>query len=630
MQRGPKHFYEFGPFRLDVNERQLLRDGHPVPLTPKAFETLHALVENSGHVLSKDELLKRVWPDTFVDEGTLARNVFTLRKALGEEQNGQHHIETVPKLGYRFIASVKETDGETPLDTTSQQSSAVFRTQPRLGRLQIVALISVAVLLVAAYFARERFWPPSRTAAGRSMLAVLPFENLSGDPQQEYFSDGLTEEMITQLGSLNPQRLGVIARTSAMKYRNTDKGVGQIGRELAVDYVLEGSVRREGNRVRVSAQLIQVKDQTHLWADSYERDLRDVLVLQSDVARAIAREIEIKLTPQQQARHAGTRPIDPEAYELYLQGRYFWNKRTEEGFKKAIEYFTAAIRKDANYGQAYAGLADSYALLGSIASTTLPRREAMPKARAAALKALELDDTLAEAHTSLAFVRMHYDWDWPGAEREFARAIGLNPGYATAHHWYAYDLVARGRTDEALREVRRAQEIDPLSTIISADLGEILCYARRDDEAIEQARRTLKADPNFVLAHRVLAWAYQRKHMYAESIAVLERASTLPGATSAGVLPFLGHVYAMAGQRDDARKVLGQLERKSRERCGEGFGLVAVYAGLGDKDQAFACLEKAYQEREGTLILLNVLPPLDPLRSDPRFADLLRRVGLPP
>src|SRR3989475_8860445 len=321
------------------------------------------------------------------------------------------------------------------------------------------------------------------SAAARVMLVVLPFENLPGEPQEEYLSDGLTEEMITQLGRLHPERLGVIARTSAMQYKNTDKRTDQIGSELGVAYVLEGSLRRAGDRVRISAQLIQVRDQTHLWAESYERDLRDILALQSDVAQAIARQIELKLTPQQQARLARGRPIDPRAYELYSKGRYFWNKRSEEGYRRAIQYFQQAIARDSEYAPAYAGLADAYALLGSMPNVELPRSEAMPRARTAAIKALALDVGLAEAHTSLAFVQLHFDMGVPAAERECTRALQLNPGYPTAHHWYAFWLLAHGRAEEALQEVRAAQRLDPLSLIINTDVGAMLYYGRRHDEA---------------------------------------------------------------------------------------------------------------------------------------------------
>jgi TolB-like protein/DNA-binding winged helix-turn-helix (wHTH) protein/Flp pilus assembly protein TadD len=626
MARQLKQLYEFGAFRLDSAERLLLRNGQPLPLTPKAYETLLALVEGSGHVLEKDDLLKRVWPDTFVEEATLAQNVFTLRKVLGDTAEGHQYIETVPKRGYRFVAAVKEVGGPAETSHPGVLEPAVRRRGRRA--LPLAAVAVVAALLAVAYFARERLGFKHSPPAGRVMLAVLPFENLTGDTEQEYFSDGLTEEMITQLGRMHPERLGVIARTSAMQYKQTKKTIAQIVRELGVDYLLEGSVRRAGDRVRISAQLIQVRDQTHVWAENYERDMRDVLVLQDEVARAITQEIRIKLTPQEQARLTSPRPINPEAYEAYLKGRYFWNKRTEEGYKKAIEYLQRAIEKEPGYAEAYAGLADSYALLGSLNTATLPRKEAMTRATAAALRALESDDTAAEVHTSLAFVKMQYEWDWAGAEVEFRRAILLNPNYPTAHHWYAYYLIAQQRTEEALREIRHAQELDPLSVIINTDVGEVLCYARQYDDAIEQSRKALEIDPDFILAHRVLGWAYEQKHMYTESVTELKKAMSLSGSRS-DILGALGHVYAISGQKSAALEVLAELRRSAARNHDISADIAIVYAGVGDKDRAFEWLEKAYQERSAALVLLKVLPLLDPLHSDPRFADLLRRVGLP-
>jgi TolB-like protein/DNA-binding winged helix-turn-helix (wHTH) protein/Tfp pilus assembly protein PilF len=627
-----KHFHTFGSFLLDPVERVLLRDGEPLALTPKSFETLLTLVENSGHIVAKDELLRRVWPDTFVEEATLAQNVFTLRKALGDSPEGHLYIETVPKRGYRFTARVQVIEqtsarrapapGAAPVVTASHSTRRVW------FRILLVAAV-VSVVAGAAYVVGRRSGPRNSLPAGRVMLAVLPFQNLSGDPQQEYLSDGLTEEMITQLGRMNSERLGVIARTSTMRYRNTPKSVDQIGRELGVSFILEGSVRRTGDHVRISAQLIQVKDQTHLWAENYDRDLRDVLALQSDVARAIAHEIAVNLTPQQQNRLASARPVDREAYDLYLKGRYFWNKRSEDGFTKAIEYFQQAIAQDANYAQAYAGLADAYALLGSMPNAEIPRKEAMPLARTAALKALQIDESLAEAHTSLAFVRMHYDWDWPGAEKEFQRAIELNPDYATAQQWHAYDLMVMGRTEESLAEIHRAQELDPLSLIINTDAVELMYCARRYDEAIRQGRKTIDMDPGFALVHEFMGLVYLQMKQYTEAIAELQEGFRLSG-NRIDFLSCSAIGYALVGRTDEARQILQELKKGSTKRFDMPIYLSRVYRDLGEKDQALFWLEKAYQERDGSLILLQVDPGNDPLRSDRRFQDLLRRVGLTP
>ncbi len=622
MGRPAKHFFEFGPFHVDPAERVLLRNGKPLSLTPKAFETLLVLVQNSGHLLTKDELLNTVWPGTFVEEATLAQNIFTLRKFLGDSPEGHQYIQTVPKLGYRFIAEVKEVPERPGAELTIAAAPSPATTVPQGRRVWWIGTVAfVFLLLVAGYFARGRFSERMHTPSGKIMLAVLPFANLSGDPGQEYFSDGLTEEMITQLSRLQPQRLGVIARTSAMQYKAMGKNAEQIGRELGVDYILEGSFRREGRRVRISAQLVQTRDQTHLWAENYDRDLRDALGLQNEVARNIANAIRLELNAEEQHRLARSAVVDPEAYEAYLKGRYFWNKRTQEGLRKSKEYFQRAISIDPQYGQAYAGLADAYALLG--AGEGISRAETMARAREAAIKALELDETLAEAHTSLAFVRMHYDWDWTGAEKEFQRAINLNPGYATAHHWYAYCLNAMGRTDEALQKIRRAEESDPVSVIIKTDVAEILHFARRFDEAIEQARKALEMDPNFVLAHRALSWAFVQKGRYAEAITELQEGLRLePGR--ADLLAYLAYAYAKAGQVGEARRILARLKHDEPY-----FELVAAYAVLGDKDTAFAMLEKTFEQRSGVALFLRTAPEYDPLRSDPRFSNFLQRINLP-
>jgi TolB-like protein/Tfp pilus assembly protein PilF len=544
---------------------------------------------------------------------------------LHDDPEAPRYIETRPRRGYRFIAPVQEVSARAL--TPGAPSEGLPGPARRVGarRFWVPVLGLVAALVATGYFARGAFTRHAVSPAGRIMLAVLPFENLTGNPQEEYLSDGLTEEMITQLGRLHPERLGVIARTSAMQYKNTGKRTDQIGSELGVAYLLEGSLRRVGERVRVSAQLIQVRDQTHLWAESYERDLRDILGLQGEVAQAIAREIDLKLTPQQQARVAHARPMDRQAYELYLKGRYFWNKRSEEGYTRAIRYFEQAIAQDPAYAQAHAGLADAYALLGSMPNAELPRSQAMPRARAAALKAIELDDSLAEAHTSLAFVRMHFEWDWPVAKREFARALELNPGYATAHHWYAFWLIAQGRAEEAVREIRLAQQLDPLSLIINTDVGEMLYYARRYDEALEQGRRTLELDPGFALAHRIVGVAYLGTGQVSAAIQELEATARVAGSR-AYVLYSLGFAYGEAGRTQDAWKVLEELEQAAQVRRDMEHSIAVVLAGLGEKDRAFAWLEEAYRNHEGGLILLKVNSLVDPLRSDPRFEDLVRRV----
>jgi TolB-like protein/DNA-binding winged helix-turn-helix (wHTH) protein/Flp pilus assembly protein TadD len=627
MPEKTKSFFDFGRFRLDSIERVLLADGHPVSLTPKAFETLLELLENSGHILEKDELLKRVWPDTFVEEGTLVQNISTLRKVLGDAPDGSAYIETIPRRGYRFAGAVCKTDFEPGSEENFPPVPIV--TARRAGRRSwIVGLSIAAVSFVTLFLLRERIWPRSDPAPKKIMLAVLPFENLSGDSQQEYFSTGLTEEMITQLGDLEPNHLGVIARTSAMQYKDAKKDTREIGRELGVDYILEGSVRREGDRVRITAQLIQVKDQTHLWARDYDRNLRDILALQSDVASAIAREIKLKLTSEESARLATTPALNPEAYELYLKGRYFWNKRTEDGFVKAIGYFEQATVRDPQYAQPYAGLADAYALLGSMPNHELSRGEAMPKAKAAALKALQLNDSLADAHASLAFVEMQYEWDWPSSKREFKRALELNPNYATAHQWYAVWLMSQGKQDAALEEERRAQEADPLSTIIKTDTAQLLVYAGRYDEAVQQAHRALEIDPGFLLGHDYLAEAYIAKKNYPAAIAEFQKVLDINKA-DVWATPGIACTYALAGRKRKSEAILRNMLHGPNNREDLALQLAVVYTAMGENAQAFAWLEKAYQRHDGGLILLNLVPEFQSLHLDPRFADLAQRVGLP-
>jgi TolB-like protein/Tfp pilus assembly protein PilF len=493
--------------------------------------------------------------------------------------------------------------------------------QSRRRRWAVIAISSaiVAAVGVGAYLLAGR---------GQVMdsIAVLPLANFSGDPEQEYFADGMTEAVITELGKIGALR--VISRTSVMQYKGARKPLPEIARALKVDAVVEGSVLRFGDRVRITAQLIEAATDRHLWSESYERDLRDVLTLQREVARAIANQVQIKLTPQEQARLANAGSVNPEAYDTYLKGRYYQEKRTEEGLKKSIEYFEQAIAKDPNYAPAYSGFADSYSYLGN--HGFFPPNEASPRAKAAAAKALEMDESLAEAHTSLAYVKMNYDWDWVGAGKEYRRAIELNPGYTKAHSLYAWYLAAQGWFGEAIAEMKRALELDPLSLYDNTNLGWHLRMARRYDEAIEQLRMTLDMDPTFAQGRLDLGQVYEQKKMYEQAIVEFRKAITLYGG-SAPSTAALGHAYAVAGKRDEAEKVLSELKALSKQKYVSSFDVAVIYTGLGEKEQAFAWLEKAYKQRDGWLAgRLKVDPRLDSLRSDPRFADLLRRVGLPP
>src|SRR5580704_12505796 len=454
-------------------------------------------------------------------------------------------------------------------------------------------------------------------------LVVLPLEDLSGDPSQEYFSDGVTDELITELGQVG--KLRVISRTSAMTYKGVRRPLPEIARELNVDAVVEGTVLRLGSQVRITAQLIQASSDKHLWAQSYEVELRDILTVQKEVARSIAEQIRLKLNPHEQARLDQPQAVNGEAYESYLKGRFFWNKRTGEGLKKAIDYFSQAIQNDPNYAPAYAGLADSYALAGDWKYGVLAPRAAYPRAKAAAKKAIGLDSTLGEAHISFAFCLEAFDWDFESAGREFAQGIELSPGYATGYEWYGWHLASLGRNDEAVAEVKKAASLDPLSLIISSDLAEELLVARRYEEATEQSQKTINMDSFFAPAHYVLGQVFVQKHMYQEAIAEFQKAvESSEGSTA--FTANLAYAYAVAGRRNEAVKILNDLKNRSQNGFSNAPEIALIYVGLDQKDQAMAWLEKAFDDRFSPWVLMR--PAFDPLRSDPRFQDLVHRIGL--
>jgi eukaryotic-like serine/threonine-protein kinase len=507
--------------------------------------------------------------------------------------------------------------------TSSLPSTVALRSDKTWKRAikEIGLVITALALAIGAWNfgnLRSRAAQPSIQS-----LAVLPFQSVSADPQQEYFVDGMTEAIITKLAQLNAVK--VISRTSVMQYKGSKKSLPEIGRSLHVDAVVEGSVVRSGDRVRISAELVEASTDRQLFAQSYERDIRDVLALQSEIAQAITKEIRIKLTSQQQARLVTTAAIDPRAFEACLKGRYFWNKRTAEGFFKGVDYFQQGIAADDKYAPAYAGLADSYLMLAEYG--VLPPNEALPKARAAAAKALALDDTLAEVHSSLASIAEDYDWDWPGAQREFRRAIELNQGSATAHQWYAEFLAAMGRFDEALPEISRAREIDPLSLIISSVMGEVLYESRQYDQAIEQLHKTMEIDPNFAEAHRLMGETYVQLGRTDEAASEFKKAMSLSG-DSPQYMASLARFYAVSGRPDEAKKILNQLKTHSARGYVSSADLSLVFAGLGDKDGAFELLREAYEKRDPFLVNIKVDPRLDNLRSDTRFKALMRSVGL--
>lgn len=634
-----KPLVRFGTYEISLHSGELRKAGVRIRVQQQPIKVLELLLEHPGEVITREELRSRVWPNENFGDFDQAVNIAIakLRSALGDSADNPRYIETLPKRGYRFIADVRTVETESSAKKPEQVLGMVrevqIERQPETVRsvpapkhqIQSVFWISIvsAVILAsisALWLYRQRGVPP----AGIRSLAVLPLENLSGDPSQDYFADGMTDQLITDLAQIGALR--VISRTSVMVYKGARKPLPEIARELNVDAVVEGTVLRSGDRVRITAQLIQAAADKHLWAETYEGNLRDTLVLQTKVAQAIAERIRVELTPREQAGLRHLNEVDPDAYENYLKGRYFWNKRTANGLKTAIEYFDKAIAKDPTYAPAYSGLADSYALAGDWQYDVMTTKEALPKAKAAAMKALELDDSLSDAHTSLAFCLESFDWDWEAADIEFQRAIELNPGYATAHHWYAWHLALLRKNHEAIAEMRKAQNLDPLSLIINADLAELLLIAHFPDESIQQSRKTIEMDSNFALAHNQLAQGYLEKHMWADAISEFQKAIQLSGG-SATCIANLARAYAASGANAKAVELLRDLKSRSAHDYPYAPELAVVYAAIGEKDQAMAWLEKGYGERFNPSVLLR--PGFDPLRSDPQFKDLVRRIGFP-
>jgi TolB-like protein/DNA-binding winged helix-turn-helix (wHTH) protein/Flp pilus assembly protein TadD len=641
MQEAP-HLcsrFRFGVFELDLRAGELRKHGLRIRLQEQPFQVLALLLEHPGDVVTREELQKRLWPaDTFVDfDHGLNKAISKIREALSDSVESSRFVETVARRGYRFLAEVKVVDsvpvrspelGNLPhpmAEADDRGDSAGNPAMPSHFLSSLAWKISALVLLllvISLAVWKSRSW--NRPSLVIRSLAVLPLESLSSDASQDYFADGMTDELISDLGQISALR--VISRTSVMVYKRARKPLPQIARELNVDAVVEGTVLRSGDQVRITAQLIEASSDKHLWSQSYEGELRDTLALQNEVARAIADQIRINVNPQEQAALKNVKVVNPQAYESFLKGRYFWNKRTAEGLKVALAYFNQATDEDPKYAQAYSGLADTYSLLGDWQYAVMTPKEALPKAKAAAIKALELDSTLGEAHNSLAFCLDGFDWDFDSAGKEFRRAIELSPSYATAHHWYAWHLSLLGQYDEAIAEMKEALNLDPLSLIINADLAELLVLAHSYDESISQSRKTIELDPGFALAHSQLGQAYLQKHLNDEAIVELQKAVQLSGSSPTAVAN-LARAYVAAGKRSEAVKLLNDLKRRSSGVSSHASEIAVIYAALGDTVQAMNWLEKGYEERFNPGVLLR--PGFDPLRSDPRYQDLVRRIGLP-
>ena len=644
----PARRFQFGVFQVDVSKGEIRKQGSKIKLQEKPFQLLVLLLEHAGRIRTREEVRQGLWSaDTFVDfDANLKTTLNKLRQVLGDSAENPIYIETVPRQGYRFLPPIVSLECEPSLTGDSVTGGALTgdarppaisksadaptnssgtTSGARLAEWQAISAVMLALVLVVAgiYALRTKSAPVLKPVQLRVLLLVLPFDNLSGDPTQEYFSDGLTDEMITLLGRQYPNGLSVIARTSAMRYRATQKPLPQVARELGgVDYVLEGSVRRSGNHVGINAQLFRTRDQASLWAETYESGVADVLTIQNNVAGQIARALVLEVAPER-GRHPPSVP-NPKIYDAYLMGLYEANQRSEPSLRKSVEYFQTAIRGDASYAPPYAGLANSYLLL---AGWLLMRpAEAYPKAKAAALQALELDETLAEAHTTLAEAEHEYEWKWADAEREFRRAIELDPNSAIAHKSYAEFLMHGARSAEAIREMERARDLDPRSLIVNTLVGFAYSNARQYDRAIEEYEKVIQLDPQFAPAHYFLGGAFTNVGQYDEAIAHLQKAKDLThGASlmSAG----LARGYALAGRREQAQQSLRELQLRGMHHYVSPYGLAQVYAALGDKSGALDMLDRAVNEHAFEVLFLRVDRSFDSLHENPRFQELLKRVG---
>ena len=658
--RTPTRVIRFGLFEVDLDGSELRKKGLRLKLQDQPLSLLKILLEHPGTLVTREELRSRLWkPGTYVEfNHSLNTAMMRLREVLGDSSDNPMFIETVPRKGYRFIAPVHETEME-PLEPVDAHDHETQRAAPSYAApsdkevLQVAALtlpgpaalpivsshplrrvalsgalagLVVALLTITvAFLFRQRLGYVPAASKEITSIAVLPMENLSGNADQDYFADGMTDQLIASLARISSLR--VISRTTAMDYKGTHESLEKIAKDLHVDAVVEGTVLRAGDRVRITAELVQVSTDRHLWADTYESQLGDILTLQNQVATAIVSQIRIKLTPQDKKNLAASRPINSDAFEDYLKGQYYWGKRSEDGLDKAIHYFQSATEKDPKYALAFAGLADCYGILGAAIVGTVPTDEVAPKARQAARTAVGLDPTLAETQTALATVQFNDDWDWHAAEAGFRRAIQLNPSYATAHQRYSLYLIAMGRTDESLEEMNRARSLDPLSLSMNFSLGWRLYMARRYDEAIAQLLNTIEMDPTYLLAHIVLGQSYEQKGRYADAVSELQKAAVL-APDSPPVLAALGHVYAVSGKKADAVRLLEELKQQSSRRYVSPFYLALVYAGLDDHPQALLWLEKSYDDRSNNTIFLDEVPQFDKLRAEPRFQSLRHRIGL--
>jgi TolB-like protein/DNA-binding winged helix-turn-helix (wHTH) protein/Tfp pilus assembly protein PilF len=617
----------FGIFEVDLQVVELRKGGLKLKLTGQPFQVLAILLERPNEVVTREELQKRLWPDTFVDvDHNLNTAINKIRDALGDSAENPRFVETLARRGYRFIAPV---DTQITQPVARPRASRLTRTLEAIRPAYLLGLAGIAAVILAAVVGLTGAGS-YRTRLGFGgkrieSLAVLPLENLSRDPDQEYFSDGMTDALIADLSKIGALR--VTSSTSSMRYKKTGKSLPEIARELNVDGVVEGSVVRSGNRVRITARLIQAPTDQDLWAETYERDLGDVLKLQSDVAQAVAQQVRAQLTPEQQARLRSAPVVNPKAYEAYLKGRFYEAAGTQVAIKQAQDYFTEAIRGDPKFALAYVGLADCYLDLG--AYRWLPPQEAYRQGSEAVHKALQLDETLGEAHSTLGYLNWQYSWDWQTAERELRHAVDLNPQYIEGHEALGWYLAWSGRRDEALAEVEKMRWLDPAYRLAVIDELGVYYHQRDYKSLVEAGQKSVAANPELWASHYFLAVGYEGSGRQAQAIPEYQKAVELSQSdsdTTAG----LAHVYATVGRKAEAEKIVSELQRQSKVTYVSPYMMAVIYAGLGQNNKAFEFLEKAYQERSPDIAyFLKADLRIDTLRSDPRFQDLLRRVGLP-
>ena len=644
MSESINHFYEFGPFRIDRIKRRLLRGGTMISLTPKAFETLLTLVDHSGQIVEKDELLERVWPGVTVEENNLTQNISALRKALGEKREEPEYILTVPGIGYRFIGDLRESSGEARASSTLVEPAAdeldyhsirnsvsdenLFdaRSGWRRPRTVIAAALVISVGLAAVTYrvARRANGATASSNSQIKTIAILPFKPLAAGETDDYLGVGMADALISKLSSI--KQITVRPTSSIVRYANTDVDPIKAASDLNVNSVLDGRVQKSGDRIRVTVQLLRASDGAPLWANKFDEKYTDVFSLEDRISEEVAAWLVPTLTGEQKQQLTRHYTEDTEAYQSYIKGLYYWNKRSSADIKKAVGYYEDAILKDANFALAYAGLADSYATLG-ILDDQRPQ-DSMPKARSAAMKAVQLDDGLAEAHAALGYVKHRYEWDFAGAEKEFKRAIELDPKYATAHQWYGWYLISLGKFDGALAEFQEAQQIDPLSLYTNLTLGVPYFYSRDYAKAAEQFKRVSEMNPDFWLAHWWLAQTRAHQGKHDEALAELQKIGKIRGENLAEI-PLAGYLYAVAGKSVEARQVLEASQRTAKNHYVAAYDFANIYAGLEDNNKAFEWLEKAFSDRDTTMTFIKVDQRIDSIRSDPRLAKLIERVGIP-